>query len=204
MNTPVAVTGICVYLGVLLQLPGCARAHTHTLAARVHDITCALTCASVCTRQCASVSPQPVAVPLPVRVCSAPCAQGKAGRGVLDAPRTFGKPPPGVTPGICLHHPSFLHPTSLLQAPAGNGRAEALQSPAAGCCQEPYEGRGTSYAFLALWNSSGCPDPGSQKSRSQQPWGRSYTTRLPAPCRPFPTSSEQLKPFMALHCNISF
>lgn len=143
-------------------------------------VTCALTCAPVCTRQRASISAQPVAVPAPARVASASWHPEALGSVSLRYPREK----PGWEGWIL---PSFI------PAPCGNGRVKA---------EEPYEGRGTSESRLVLPKSSCCPDPGSQKSRSQQPWGRTYPTRPSAPCPAFPTSSEQLQLFTS-QCSYS-
>lgn len=152
---------------------------------RAGSVTCALTCASMCTRQRASISTQPVAVPAPARVSSASCAQP-------SAPRSFGNHPPELSQGkagISWLDPSFLHPGSMRE---WKGRSRALR----GALRGPWH-------VLVLPKSSCCPDPGSQKSRSQQPWGRSYPTRPPAPCPAFPTSSEQPQLFTASPRNVS-
>lgn len=92
------------------------------------------------------------------------------------------------------HHPAFR----LASIPAPSRLHPGVRGPQPGVGgPEPYEGRGTS------WPSGAAPAPRSQQSRSQQPWGRSYPTRLPAPAA-FPTSSEQLRLFLPSPSQESF
>lgn len=127
-------------------------------------------------------------VPLPVR--------SHGWRGMPAAPR---KPWEAsfesiTEAGICLHHPAFL----LASIPVPSRPHLGVRGPQPGVGgPEPYEGRGTS------WPSGAAPAPRSQLSRSQQPWGRSYPTRLPAPAA-FPTSPEQLQLFLPSPSQESF
>lgn len=125
------------------------------------------------------------------RVSRSPCAATDGG-GCPLRPENLGKHRLEASPGLgsASTTPPSASPPSQLH-PRVRGPQPGVGGP------EPYEGRGTS------WPSGAAPAPRSQQSRSQQPWGRSYPTRLPAPAA-FPTSSEQLRLFLPSASQESF